>query len=227
MLKKWDEIPAYMKNETVKEYYDILEHKKVSLFFKRVFDIIVSLIMIIILSPILILISIIIKLDSKGPVLYRQERVTQYGKKFRVCKFRTMVANADKIGTHVTVDSDPRITRVGNKIRDLRIDELPQLFNVLAGTMTFVGTRPEATKYVKSYTPEMMATLLLPAGVTSEASIMFKDEAEMLKNVTDVDKEYIEKVLPEKMKYNLLSIKKFSFFYDIKIMFKTASAVLK
>ena len=227
MLKKWDEIPAYMKNETVKEYYDILEKKKVSLFFKRVFDIIVSLFMIIILSPVLILISIIIKLDSKGSVLYRQERVTQYGKKFRVCKFRTMVANADKIGTHVTVDSDPRITRVGSKIRDLRIDELPQLFNVLAGTMTFVGTRPEATKYVKSYTPEMMATLLLPAGVTSEASIMFKDESEMLKHVTDVDKEYVEKVLPKKMKYNLFSIKNFSFFNDIKIMFKTVVAVLR
>ena len=216
-----------MKNETVKEYYDILEKKKVSLFFKRVFDIIVSLFMIIILSPVLILISIIIKLDSKGSVLYRQERVTQYGKKFRVCKFRTMVANADKIGTHVTVDSDPRITRVGSKIRDLRIDELPQLFNVLAGTMTFVGTRPEATKYVKSYTPEMMATLLLPAGVTSEASIMFKDESEMLKHVTDVDKEYVEKVLPKKMKYNLFSIKNFSFFNDIKIMFKTVVAVLR
>lgn len=227
MLKKWDDLPADMQNEYVRKYYNILAKKRVSLFFKRIFDILVSLIMLVILSPILLIIAIIIKVDSSGPVLYRQERVTQCGKVFRVCKFRTMVKDADKIGSHVTVDADPRITRVGAKIRKFRVDEFPQLFNILAGSMTFVGTRPEAVKYMYGYTDEMKATLLLPAGVTSEASIMFKDESEMLKNVTDVDKEYVEKVLPEKMKYNLEALEKYSFFNDIKTMFRTVFAVMK
>lgn len=226
MVPSWDKLPSEMKNDAVKSYYDMLKKKKLSLIAKRIFDIIVSGIMIVLLSPVLAIIAILIKLDSKGPALYRQERVTQYGRHFRVCKFRTMVQEADKIGTHVTVDSDPRITKIGSKIRDSRIDELPQLFNIFAGTMTFVGTRPEAIKYVNSYTDEMKATLLLPAGVTSKASIMFKDEAKLLSGEKDTDKAYIEKILPQKMEINLDYIRDFSLIYDLKLMLKTVGIII-
>jgi lipopolysaccharide/colanic/teichoic acid biosynthesis glycosyltransferase len=227
MIPKWNKVPQNMQNEYVKYYYNILREKSFSLACKRLFDIVVSLIMIILLSPVLIAVAIWVKADSKGPVLYRQERVTQYGRIFRVCKFRTMVDKADQLGTHVTVDGDARITKVGQKIRNCRLDELPQLFNVLGGSMSFVGTRPEAVKYVRHYTDEMKATLLLPAGITSKASILFKDEAEKLSGKEDVDKAYVEEILPEKMKYNLESLKEYSFFNDIKIMFETVIEVLK
>lgn len=226
MLKKWENLPDFMKNDEVKVYYDVLKNKRFSLFFKRVFDIVVSLIMIILCSPILLIISILIVKDSKGGVFYRQERVTQYGRVFRIFKFRTMVQNADQIGTQVTVSNDSRITKVGSKLRNCRLDELPQLFNIFLGDMTFVGTRPESIHYVKSYTNEMYATLLLPAGVTSEASIEYKDEADLLDQADDVDSVYIKEVLPEKMKYNLNSIKEFSFFKEIATMFRTVFAVL-
>lgn len=227
MLKNWNELPEYMRADEVRPYYDLLQRKKLSLFFKRVFDIVVSLIMIILCSPILLIISILIVKDSKGGVFYRQERVTQYGRVFRIFKFRTMVQNADKIGTQVTVSNDSRITKIGSKLRDCRLDELPQLFNIFLGDMTFVGTRPESVHYVKSYTNEMYATLLLPAGVTSEASIEYKDEADLLDQADDVDSVYINEVLPEKMKYNLNSIKEFSFFKEIATMFRTVFAVLR
>lgn len=226
MLKNWNELPEYMRTDEVRPYYDLLQKKKLSLFFKRVFDIVVSLIMIILCSPILLIISILIVKDSKGGVFYRQERVTQYGRVFRIFKFRTMVQNADQIGTQVTVSNDSRITKIGSKLRNCRLDELPQLFNIFLGDMTFVGTRPESVHYVKSYTNEMYATLLLPAGVTSEASIQYKDEAELLDQADDVDCVYINEVLPEKMKYNLNSIKEFSFFKEIATMFRTVFAVL-
>ena len=227
MLKNWNELPEYMRADEVRTYYDLLQRKKLSLFFKRVFDIVVSLIMIILCSPILLIISILIVKDSKGGVFYRQERVTQYGRVFRIFKFRTMVQNADQIGTQVTVSNDSRITKIGSKLRDCRLDELPQLFNIFLGDMTFVGTRPESVHYVKSYTNEMYATLLLPAGVTSEASIEYKDEADLLDQADDVDSVYINEVLPEKMKYNLNSIKEFSFFKEIATMFRTVFAVLR
>lgn len=227
MLKNWNELPEYMRTDEVRPYYDLLQRKKLSLFFKRVFDIVVSLIMIILCSPILLIISILIVKDSKGGVFYRQERVTQYGRVFRIFKFRTMVQNADQIGTQVTVSNDSRITKIGSKLRNCRLDELPQLFNIFLGDMTFVGTRPESVHYVKSYTDEMYATLLLPAGVTSEASIEYKDEAELLDQADDVDRVYINEVLPEKMKYNLNSIKEFSFFNEIATMFRTVFAVLR
>ena len=226
MLKNWNKLPEYMRTDEVRPYYDLLQRKKLSLFFKRVFDIVVSLIMIILCSPILLVISILIVKDSKGGVFYRQERVTQYGRVFRIFKFRTMVQNADQIGTQVTVSNDSRITKIGSKLRDCRLDELPQLFNIFLGDMTFVGTRPESVHYVKSYTNEMYATLLLPAGVTSEASIQYKDEADLLDQADDVDSVYINEVLPEKMKYNLNSIKEFSFFKEIATMFRTVFAVL-
>lgn len=227
MLKNWNELPEYMRTDEVRPYYDLLQKKKISLFLKRVFDIVVSLIMIILCSPILLIISILIVKDSKGGVFYRQERVTQYGRVFRILKFRTMVKNADQIGTQVTVSNDSRITKIGSKLRNCRLDELPQLFNIFLGDMTFVGTRPESVHYVKSYTNEMYATLLLPAGVTSEASIQYKDEADLLDQADDVDSVYINEVLPEKMRYNLNSIKEFSFFKEIATMFRTVFAVLR
>ena len=216
-----------MQTEAVKPYYDILQKKQIGLIFKRAFDIVVSLIMLLILSPVFLVLAIAIKLDSKGPVFYRQVRVTQYGKEFRIFKFRTMVNNADKIGSQVTVGGDSRITRVGKVIRECRLDEIGQLLNILGGSMTFVGTRPEVPKYVEKYTPEMWATLLLPAGVTSEASIRYRDEAALLDAAEDVAATYIQDVLPGKMKYNLRSIQEYSFFKDIKTMFQTVFAVVE
>ena len=226
MLKKWETLPEYMQNAEVRFYYDSLQKKKVSMFLKRVMDLVGGLILLILLAIPMIIISIMIKLDSEGPVFYRQERVTTYGKHFKIHKFRTMVSNADKIGSTVTVGNDSRITKVGAKLRGCRLDELPQVLDLISGNMSFVGTRPEAVKYVEQYKPEYMATLLLPAGITSEASIRYKDEAELLDAASDVDKTYIEEVLPGKMKYNLDSIKNFSFFGDIATMFRTVLAVL-
>lgn len=226
MLKKWETLPEYMQNDEVRFYYDSLQKKKVSMFLKRVMDLVGGLILLILLAIPMIAISIMIKLDSEGPVFYRQERVTTYGKHFKIHKFRTMVSNADKIGSTVTVGNDSRITKVGAKLRGCRLDELPQVLDLISGNMSFVGTRPEAVKYVKQYKPEYMATLLLPAGITSEASIRYKDEAELLDAASDVDKTYIEEVLPGKMKYNLDSIKNFSFFGDVATMFRTVLAVL-
>ena len=215
-----------MQTEAVKPYYEILQKKQIGLILKRLFDIVVSLIMLLILSPVFLILAIAIKLDTEGPVFYRQVRVTQYGKEFRIFKFRTMVNNADRIGSQVTVGGDSRITRVGKVIRECRLDEIGQLLNILGGSMTFVGTRPEVPKYVEKYTPEMWATLLLPAGVTSEASIRYKDEAALLDAAEDVDATYIQDVLPGKMKYNLRSIQEYSFFKDIKTMFQTVFAVV-
>lgn len=225
-LKKWEDLPEFMRVDEVKPYYLILEKKKNSLVFKRVFDIIMSVILIVLFSPIMLLISLLIKFDSQGPIIYKQVRITQYGRRFKVYKFRTMVNNADKIGAHVTTKNDSRITRVGKRIRDSRLDEFPQLFNVLKGDMSFVGTRPEAVKYFEHYTDEMKATLLLPAGITSMASIMFKDEAAILSNETDVDRTYIEKVLPQKMEYNLKSIEEFSLWKDLKTAVMTLGVVV-
>ena len=223
----WEKLPPQMQTEAIKPYYEILQKKQIGLIFKRLFDIVVSLIMLLILSPVFLILAIAIKLDTEGPVFYRQVRVTQYGKEFHIFKFRTMVNNADKIGSQVTVGGDSRITRVGKVIRECRLDEIGQLLNILGGSMTFVGTRPEVPKYVEKYTPEMWATLLLPAGVTSEASIRYKDEAALLDAAEDVDTTYIQDVLPGKMKYNLRSIQEYSFFKDIETMFQTVFAVVE
>ena len=227
LVKKWKKLPPEMQNEAVRPYYERLRKKNFSLFWKRVFDFFVSTVMLINLSPILIIHAVAIKLDSRGPVFFRQERVTQYGKKFRIFKFRTMVNNAEKMGSQVTVSNDSRITKVGKFIRKCRLDEVSQLIDVWRGKMSFVGTRPEVQKYVDRYTDEMLATLLLPAGVTSEASIKFKDEDALLKDVENVDDTYVEVVLPQKMEYNLQSLKKYGFWRDIGTMFKTVFAVLK
>lgn len=226
MLREWKDLPEWMQTEEVKKYYDSLYKKKNSLAIKRVFDIVVSAVLLAVFAIPMLVIAILIVKDSKGGVFYRQERVTAYGKKFRIHKFRTMVSDADKKGTHVTVGNDPRITKIGAKLRGYRLDELPQLIDVFLGDMTFVGTRPEAVKYVEKYSKKMVATLLLPAGITSEASIKYKDEAELLEGASDPDKVYVEKVLPEKMKYNLKELKEFSIFNEIKILFKTVVAVI-
>lgn len=226
---KFEDLPKEFKNESVKKYYEIVSKKRLSLFFKRVFDIIFSILILLILFIPIVVISIAIKLDSKGSIFYRQERVTRYGKKFKIFKFRTMVSNADKIGTLVTVKEDSRITKVGKFLRKYRLDEFPQIFNILSGDMSFVGTRPEVTKYVERYSDYMLATLLLPAGLTSYSSINYKDEDEIisshLDDETNIDDIYINYILPDKMKYNIEYIERFSFWYDIKIMFKTFLSV--
>lgn len=227
IFKKWEDLPQNMKNDDVRKYYDKLENRKGSLVLKRVFDLVAAIILFILLLPVFILISLSIKVDSKGPTLFRQVRVTQYGKKFRIFKFRTMVNNADRIGSQVTTKNDTRVTKTGKLLRKLRLDEIPQLLNIITGDMTFVGTRPEVIKYVEKYNNEMWATLLLPAGVTSEASIQYKDEEKLLENAEDADETYINEVLPEKMKYNLKSIEEFSFINEISTMFRTVGAVMR
>jgi len=227
LIKKWEKLPEKMQNDAVRPYYERLRKKNFSLFWKRVFDIFVSSVMLVILSLLFLILAIAIKIDSRGPVFFRQERVTQYGKKFRIFKFRTMVNNAEKLGSQVTVEGDMRITRVGRFIRKCRLDEVSQLIDVWRGKMSFVGTRPEVPKYVEKYSDEMLATLLLPAGVTSEASIKFKDEDELLKDAENADDTYVNVVLPKKMEYNLQSLKKYGFWRDIGTMFKTVFAVLR
>ena len=225
-MKKWEDLPDFMRVKEVRPYWEILWNRRGQLTLKRVFDLVVSLILVFILAIPMAIIAIWIKLDSPGPVFYRQERVTTYGRHFRIHKFRTMVSNADKIGTAVTVGNDSRITKVGAKLRHLRLDELPQVFDVIQGTMSFVGTRPEAVKYVEKYQPVFNATLLMPAGITSEASIRYKDEDKLLNAADDVDKVYVEQVLPAKMKWNLESIERFRFLREILTMLRTVLAVL-
>lgn len=224
-------IDKRFETEIVKKYRKQIQNKKVSLFLKLFLDKVLALLLLIPLSPIILVIAIWIKLDSEGPVFYRQERITTYGRTFKIFKFRTMVKDADKLGAAVTQANDPRISKVGNKLRKVRLDELPQLFNVLIGDMSFVGVRPEVAKYVNRYTDEMNATLLLPAGITSPASIEYKDEDEVIEKFKDsgrsIDDIYVEEILPDKMKYNLEYIENFSIINDIKIMIRTALAVLK
>lgn len=226
MLRKWDDLPDFMRIPEVRPYWEILNKRRGQLLLKRVFDLVTALIMLIVLAVPMIVIAICVKLDSEGPVFYRQERVTTYGEHFLIHKFRTMVNNADRIGSAVTVGNDSRITRIGRSLRTLRLDELPQLLDVIKGTMSFVGTRPEAVKYVERYKPEYYATLLMPAGITSEASIRYKDEDKLLNAADDIDRVYVEKVLPAKMNWNLESIERFRFLREILTMFRTVFAVL-
>lgn len=246
VLKDWDELPHYMKNESVRRYYDVLCKKSTSLKLKRLFDVVVSAIMLVVALPVMLVIAVMIKCDSRGPVFFCQKRVTQYGRVFRILKFRTMVDKAESKGSQVTVGDDNRITRVGAMLRRLRLDELPQLFNVLAGDMTYVGTRPEVVRYVRRYGDEYMATLLLPAGITSLASIRYKDEDELLEQGIErarqaaqagidddmdmnglVDDVYVNEILPGKMKYNLEGIERFSLLGELRIMVSTVLAVLR
>lgn len=226
MLKRWEELPDFMRVPEVRPYWEILDKKRGQLILKRCFDCIAAIILLVVLAIPMGIIALIIKMDSEGPVFYRQERVTTYGRHFRIHKFRTMISNADKIGTAVTVGNDSRITKVGAKLRRFRLDELPQVLDVIKGDMSFVGTRPEAIKYVKRYQPEFNATLLMPAGITSEASIRYKDEDRLLNAADDVDRVYVEQVLPAKMVWNLESVRRFRFLREILTMFRTVFAVL-
>ena len=225
LIKKWEKLPKELQIDEVRPYYEVLRKKNFSLFWKRVFDIFVSGIALLLLLPFFLILALAIVIDSRGGVFYRQERVTQYGKHFRIFKFRSMVKNADKKGTLVTTGNDARVTRVGKFIRKLKLDELSQLIDVFRGTMTFVGTRPEVPKYVNQYKAEYLATLLLPAGISSMASIVFKDENDMLKDASNADEVYINEILPIKMKWNLSETKKFGFWRDIKIIFMTIFAI--
>lgn len=229
MLGRWEKLPGFMRTKEVRPYYESLRKHRLGLLMKRTFDFVMSTMMLVLLAPVFLFLAIWIKMDSEGPVFYRQERVTQYGRIFRIYKFRTMVQNADKIGSLVTVGGDSRITKAGQRLRGCRLDEIPQLINIWKGEMTFVGTRPEVAKYVRQYTKEMYATLLLPAGVTSEASIEFKDEDRLLNGVSgdEADRVYVERVLPGKMRWNLDAIKTFSFFEEIRLMVRTVFEVLK
>ncbi len=228
ILKPFETLPKEFQNDEVKHYYDILSNKRKSLVIKRIMDFVLALIMTLLLLIPMLIIAILIKCTSKGPVLYKQERVTTYGKKFKILKFRTMKVGADKEGL-LTTENDDRITKIGHLLRKVRFDELPQIFHVLSGKMSIVGTRPEVTKYVERYTPSMYATLLMPAGVTSFASIKYKDEDRIIGEVTDpkeIDEIYVNEILPKKMRYNLKYIERFSFKRDIYLMYKTVKQVI-
>ena len=225
-MKKWDDLPELMKNRMVRPYYDILYRHRRALIIKRSFDFFAALILTVLLSPAMLVIGILIRKDSEGPVFFRQKRVTTNGKIFRICKFRTMTAQKNASDNEVTVRNDSRVTEIGRVLRKYRLDELPQLFNVLSGDMSFVGTRPEVIKYVRCYTDEMRATLLLPAGITSLASIMYKDEEKLLTDAEKADEIYVNSILPEKMKYNLKELEEFSLLSELKIMIATVKAVI-
>lgn len=226
ILKRWEELPEQLRTEAVRPYYDALRSRRAGLAIKRIFDICVAAVLLVVLAPVFVLLALAIKFDSPGPVFYRQVRVTQYCRKFKIFKFRTMVSGADRLGAHVTVSRDTRITRVGSLIRKCRLDETAQLLNVLDGSMTFVGTRPEVPEFVAAYTPEMLATLLLPAGITSEASIRYKDEDRLLSQAADPAEAYVRQILPEKMRYNLYALKHFGIIFELRTMLRTALAVL-
>lgn len=227
ILVDFRELPSDFQNEKVKYYYSILKKKRASAIAKRLFDIIFSFMMLFILMPVFLIVALLVKSTSNGAIFYCQERVTKYGRIFRIVKFRTMVVGADKKGGLVTVNGDTRVTSIGHFLRKTRLDEIPQLINIIMGDMSFVGTRPEVPKYVTSYSNEMKATLLMPAGVTSLASIKYKDESRLLANANDADKVYIEQILVSKMKYNLEYIEKFNVIYDIKIILQTVISILK
>lgn len=223
---EWEKLPQNMQNEEVRPYYESIKRKGFQLLIKRVFDFVCAILLVVVLLPIILIVAIAIADETEGPIFYRQTRVTQYGKTFRIFKFRSMVVDADKNNKSITTDNDSRITNVGKFIRKYKLDEIPQLFNVISGDMTFVGTRPEVPKYVEKYTNEMLATLLLPAGITSLASIKYKDENDLIKASDDVDKVYVEQILPDKMKYNLEMLQNYSGYEDIRICFKTLKEMM-
>lgn len=223
--KQFEKLPKNMQNEAVKPYFEVLKKRRGTMFFKRFLDLLIAFIVLLILSVVMIPAAIAVKLSSKGPVFYCQQRVGQFGKPFKMFKFRTMVVNADK-GSQITVgDSDPRITKVGKILRLSRIDEFPQLINVLKGDMGLVGTRPEVQHYVDYYSDEMMATLLVRPGMVSEASIEFRWENDLLEKAEDAEKMYIEEILPAKMKYNLLYTKDLTIGKDVVVLLRTVGCI--
>jgi len=194
---------------------------------KRAFDLIASMMGILVLSPVLLFIAAWIKFDSRGPVFYRGARVGLGGKTFRIFKYRTMVVNSDKIGGSSTPDDDPRLTRSGKFLRRFKLDELPQLLNVVTGDMSLVGPRPQVQWAVDLYTPEEREVLTVRPGITDYASVHFPNEGEILKGSLDPDKDYMEKIHPKKMRLSLEYVKARSFWVDLKIIFETIVAVFQ
>lgn len=214
-------LPDEMKNGAVEKYREILNGKKIALALKRLFDICASFLGLIILLVPFCVIAVRIKMSDRGPVFFMQTRIGRYKKPFKILKFRTMTVNAEKAGLRLTVGADKRVTKIGGFLRKTKIDELPQLINVFLGQMSFVGPRPEVSEYVDVYSDEMYATLLVRPGITSSASIKYKNENELLQSSDDPEKTYVEVVLPDKMKYNLEYINDLGPIYDLKLIFKT------
>lgn len=226
-MRRWEDLPEAFRTAETRPYYDLLSKRQGTIVIKRVFDVVMSLVLLIVLAPILLLLGIMIALDSRGPVVFTQKRVGRYGEEFTMFKFRSMRQDAESVGPQISVGKDPRISRVGHVLRKTRLDELPQLLNILLGDMSFVGVRPEVPRYVAKYTPEMWATLFLRPGVTSPASIRYKDEAKILAEAEDPELAYVEDVLPRKMIYNYSYLRELSFVGDLKILFETVLAVLR
>lgn len=193
---------------------------------KRIFDIISSIIGLIALSPIFLVLALWIKYDSNGPVFYRQVRVGKKGKDFKIFKFRSMRQGSDKKGLITVGGRDPRVTKSGFYIRKYKLDEFPQLINVLIGDMSIVGPRPEVRKYVNLYTVDQLKVLSVKPGITDIASIKYRNENEILENAQDPDKMYVEVIMPDKLKYNLEYISKQSIIFDLKLIFLTIKEIL-
>ncbi|MCF6465102.1 hypothetical protein C3E90_04260 [Clostridium sp. Cult2] len=210
-----------------KEIDEILEKRKIQLVFKRMFDILVSFIGLLILLPAFIVIAIVIKLGSKGTVFFRQIRVGKDGKEFMIFKFRTMIIDAEKKGMQLTVDGDNRITKSGHFLRKSKVDELPQLINVLIGDMSFVGPRPEVPKYVAMYDENQRCILKIRPGITDIASIEYKDEDLILAQSKNPEETYINEIMPKKIKLNVKYIENMSIAYDIRLIIETIFKVIK
>lgn len=224
-MPPWEDLPSTLQTEEVRPYYEALSRRGLQLRFKRLLDVVGATVLFVLLGWLFVILALLIKLDSPGPVFFRQRRVTQFGREFRIVKFRTMTHRPAAPGEQITRGDDPRITRVGAVLRRYRLDEISQLIDILRGTMSFVGTRPEVPDYVRQYTPQMRATLLLPAGVTSTASIEFKDEAQILAAAPPGQDAYVTQVLPAKMRLNLRDVRDFSIGRDLRIAFRTILAV--
>ena len=210
-----------------KKIDEILNRRKFQLIIKRGFDIVVSFIGLLILLPIFLIVAIIIKLDSKGSIFFRQIRVGKNGKEFKIFKFRTMVVDAEEKGMQITVDGDSRITKPGNFLRRSKIDELPQLINVLIGDMSFVGPRPEVPKYVAMYDENQRSILKIRPGITDIASIEYRDENSILAQSKNPEEAYINEIMPRKIELNFKYIENMSVIYDIKLIIETIFKVIK
>ncbi len=215
------------KSDEPVNFDEVMSKKKFTLFAKRVFDIVASFLGLTVLFVPFLIVAIIIKCTSKGPVFFRQERVGKGGKTFRIFKFRTMVVDAEKKGLQITVGKDSRVTGIGKFLRKTKMDELPQLINVLIGQMSFVGPRPEVPHYVEMYSDYQRNILRVKPGITELASIVYRDENEVLAGSDDPEQTYINEIMPKKIELNMEYIQKMSFWYDIKLIFKTFAAILK
>lgn len=215
------------ENAGVVDFDALMKKKKAALFFKRCFDVTASFFGILFLLIPFAAVAVAVKCSSRGPVFFRQVRVGKNGREFRIYKFRTMVADAEKKGMQITVGGDSRVTGIGRVLRKTKVDELPQLFNVFAGQMSFVGPRPEVPHYVDMYSDYQKNVLRIKPGITELASIVYRDENDVLAKSEDPERTYIEEIMPEKIKLNMQYMQKMNVFYDIYLIFRTFAAVLK